>query len=360
MKNPYRLQAYLKTVALPKAGLTLGILALGNLWANLLPTAAGGWIRWICGLLALCFFLQIVGKFLWHPQVVFKEDMANPVVAPVSATIYMTLMQFATYLAALGSGGTSSGATATAASGGVDWWHAIALVVWWFAVVSNLLLMVWITYRFVCKAPGLQIQQVFPTWFVGYIGIVVAAATSGTLGVQAVGRPIFWVGFVFYLLLFPLVTYRALRHPLPEPVRPSLAIYTAPASLILVGYATAYSTASMQPNKWFILVLAILAQVFFVVVLAILPRLLRLPFYPSYSALTFPLVITATGLWQTLQVFSAQGTPLPAWLEWVQLAETIFATVIVLYVACRFLGNQSGRWRQAGAEIRQQLLPTNA
>lgn len=353
MKNFYRLQVYLKTVALPKAGLTLGILALGNLWANLLPTAAGGWIRWICGLLALFFFLQILGKFWWHPQVVFKEDMTNPVVAPVSATIYMTLMQFATYLAALGSGGTSS--LATAASSNVDWWHVISLVVWWFALVSNLALMVWITYRFVCKGPGLQIQQVFPTWFVGYIGIVVAAATSGTLGTQTVGRPIFWVGFAFYLILFPLVTYRVIRHPLPDPVRPSLAIYTAPASLTLVGYATSYSTASAQPNKWFILVLAILAQVFFVAVLAILPRLLRLSFYPSYSALTFPLVITATGLWQTLQVFSAQGTPLPIWLEWVQVAETIFATVIVLYVACRFLDNENGRWKQAGTEIRRQL-----
>lgn len=336
-------------VALPKAGLSLAILALGNLLANMFPGAQVP-VRWICGLLAAFFFLHIVAKFCLHPATVFKTDLTSPVIAPVSATIWMTLMQFATYVNAIS--GTTTGTTsvastfesvAVAVAG--NWWHLLALGIWWLAVAANVVLMGWITWRFIFRKPGFQITRVFPTWFVGYIGIVVAVATAGTMGTQAVGLPIFWFGFACYVILLPLITYRVFRHPLPDPVKPSLGIYAAPASLTLVGYVTVTS----QPNRWFVLVLACLGQIFFVVVLALLPRLLRLPFFPSHSALTFPFVITATALWQVLKFFEAQGAGLPQWIYWLQLAETLLAGLMVGYVAILFVVNQAARWKRVAS-----------
>ena len=100
-----------KTVALPRAGLTLGLLALGNLLISMTPDAADVPIRWVFGIVALLLFVHIVTKFLVQPYEVLTKDMTSPVVAPVSATIFMTVMQFANYLAPAG-----------------GWWKVIAIL----------------------------------------------------------------------------------------------------------------------------------------------------------------------------------------------------------------------------------------
>lgn len=316
-----RVKAYAKGVPLPKGGLTLGILALGNLLISMFPGVAAAPIRVVFGVVALAFFIPIAAKFIMHPAVILREDANNPVVAPVSATIAMTVMQFATYLASIG---------------GV--WMTIALVVWAIAVVANAVLMVWVAYRFVFRE--FKLANVYPTWFVGFVGIVVASATSAQVGARPVGRVIFWIGFVLYMAMLVLVTVRVFRIELPDAVKPSLAIYTAPMSLSISGYTTAFD----EPNVWFVLVMLILAQILLVIVLTRMPKLLRLPFVPSYAAFTFPFVITATALFKALNLFAANGWAFPTWLYGLQIVETVLACVIVAYVACRFAIAMRGRW----------------
>ena len=90
------------------------------------------------------------------------------------------------------------------------------------------------------------------------------------------------------------------------------------------------------PNLLFVGALLVLAQAMFVLVLMRVPAFVRGGFYPSYAAMTFPFVITATALMLSLQAFANAGVPLPSVLNLVCVAETIFAAGMVAFVVFRY------------------------
>jgi len=71
-------------------------------------------------------------------------------------------------------------------------------------------------------------------------------------------------------------------------------------------------------------------------VLVSLPKLLKLPFYPSYSAFTFPTAISALGLKLATKFFKESGANVAILAKLVSLAE-IVATVIIIYVVIRHI-----------------------
>ncbi|MFT8704132.1 TDT family transporter [Bifidobacterium aquikefiricola] len=327
IRKESRIIAYHRSIPLPQGGLTLAVLALGNLLAVMIPGQSIA-IHIIFGILPLPLFMAILVKFLVHPAVILTKDMSNPVVAPVSATILMSLMQYASYIAPIG---------------GI--FKTLAVALWYFAVSCNIVLMVHVASRFVIKNRSLA--KVFPTWFVGFVGIVVASATSQPVGQQAFGLIIFWCGFVLYAFTFVAVTARMLTIPLAPATRPTIAIYAAPMSLSIAGY----TAAEAHPNALFVLIMVIAAQLLFAFVLTQMPGLLRLPFAPSYAAMTFPFVITATALLKALVLFQSAGWKVPAWLFTAQKLETLLAAVIVCYVFVLFLKFGIKQWRKTSDSL---------
>ena len=72
-------------------------------------------------------------------------------------------------------------------------------------------------------------------------------------------------------------------------------------------------------------------------VLIQLPKLLKLPFYPSYGALTFPFVISAVAMKKLLLFLTAEGIGYPSMLSTVVLIEEVIAVVMVTYALIRYL-----------------------
>ena len=104
-------------------------------------------------------------------------------------------------------------------------------------------------------------------------------------------------------------------------------------SLSLVGYLA----TAPEPNPVMVGVMLVLAQGFLVLVLSRLPKFIGLPFYPSYAAMTFPFVISATALSQGVAFLNGLGAGLPAALDVLVLAETGLAVVMVGYVLTCYL-----------------------
>lgn len=289
----------IKKVPIPTAGVALGLAALGNLLQPYTDVAHS-----LCGIGALVLVSLLVAKIILFPTLI-RDDLRNSIAASVSATLFMTLMQLATYLSPFA--------------------YTPALMLWGLAVAAHLLLMSWFTVRFIAR---FKLHEVFPTYFICYVGIIVASATAPSFGMEGLGHLLFWFGFACYAMLFCLVTYRYMKHEIPEGARPLFCIYAAPMSLSIVGYL---ATAA-NPHALFVAVMLVLAQALFAVVVVHLPRLLRLKFYPSYAAMTFPFVITATALEQALAFFRASNIALPEVLNVVFIAEATLATGMVLYV----------------------------
>lgn len=294
----------LKKLPLPAAGLMLGCAALGNLLQSYSEN-----IRLVFGAISAIICILLVLKFIIYPGT-FKEDMKNPITASVSGTFTMGLMLLAGYLKPYVGNG--------------------AVYVWYFAILLHAVLIIYFTIKFIFK---LDIKKVFTSYFIVYVGIVVASVSAPAFGKTSLGTGLFWFGFVTLVLLLVLISYRYIKYKeIPEPAKPLFCIYTAPVSLCLAGYIQSVDVKS----KSFIIGMAIVATIIYVMVLVSLPKLLKLKFYPSYAAFTFPMVISAIAMKNTMACLTKMESPVPA-LKYIVLVETIIATVLVVYTLIRYI-----------------------
>lgn len=297
-----------RNVPIPTAGVALGLAALGNL---LQPYTEIAHIA--CGVLSALFVVLLLAKIVLFPAMI-RDDMKNSIFASVSATLFMSLMQLAGYLAPAAAGP--------------------AFALWCAAVAGHFCLMAWFTVRFIAR---FSLKEVFPTYFICYVGIIVASVTSPNFGMESLGLGIFWFGFACYVVLLAVVTARYVKHEVPESARPLFCIYTAPMSLSLAGYLA----VEPAPNALFVGVLLALAQILLVVVLARLPLFMKLKFYPSFAAMTFPFVITATALGKARAFFLDAGVltagPLASALQVLLVAETVLAAAMVVFVVVHYV-----------------------
>ena len=321
----------IKKVPIPTAGVALGLAALGNL---LQPYAEVAHI--VCGALSLFLVAMIVAKVVLFPSMI-RDDLQNSIFASVSATFFMTLMQLAGYLAPVA--------------------IVPAFGLWCAAIAGHFILMGWFTAHFIRR---FKLAEVFPTYFICYVGIIVAAVTSPVFGMEAFGRGIFWFGLACFAVLLATVVARYLRHEIPGPARPLFCIFAAPMGLSLVGYLA----VTPNPDPLFVGVLMGLGQVMLVGVATQLPKFLALKFYPSYAAMTFPFVISAMALGKGMQALYAAGVTIPAlpMVEALIALETVFAAVMVTYVFVHymrfFFGTPKGAKATApAAEAPAVLMP---
>lgn len=294
----------IKKIPLPITGVALGFAALGNL----LQSYSEG-VRLCCGVISAVLLILYLVKMIRYPDS-FREDMQNPIMASVFCTSTMALMLLAGYLK--------------------PYIGVVADVIWYAAIVLHVVLMLYFTAKFILK---LQMPKVFASYFIVYVGIVVASVSAPAFGATGLGTGIFWFGFAALLVLLVLVTYRYAKFcEIPPPVQPLFCIYTAPTSLCLAGYIQSVQNKSIA----MIAFLAILATVLYLVVLVKLPKYLKMPFFPSYAAFTFPFVISAIAMKQTMACLANMGSPMP-WLNVVVIVETVIAVVLCVYALVRYI-----------------------
>lgn len=295
----------IKKVPIPFCGVMLGFAALGNLLQSY-----GEGIRSVCGIMAAFILILVLLKLIMFPQMI-KEDMKNPIMASVSGTFSMALMLLSTYVK--------------------PYIGAAAKYIWFFAIALHIVLIVYFTVIFVVK---LDLTKVFASYYIVYVGIAVAAVTAPAYEQLAVGTVAFWFGFVTLIALLILVTIRYVKCPnVPEPAQPLFCIYAAPTSLCIAGYVQSVTPKS----RTFLLAMLAVATVIYVIALVKAIGYLKLKFYPSYAAFTFPFVITAIATKQTMACLVKMEQPLPI-LKPVVLVETIIAAVLVIYTFIRFMG----------------------
>ncbi len=295
----------------------LGCAALGNL----LQTYGEG-IRIVFGIISALLGILFVAS-VFADMETFKKNMQNPMLASISGTFSMALMLLATYVKQyLGAAG-------------------LGLGIWWFAVALHIGLIAYFTGKFVAH---FDLKQVFPSWYIVYVGIAVAGVSAPAFGMEAFGAFTFWFGLITFIAISVAVfmRYNKVGVP-PAPARPAFCICTAPASLCVAAYVQ-----SVAPKSQALLVcLEVVATIFFIMVLVKLPGLLKdKNFYPSYAAYTFPFVITAIALKMTMACLAKLEAPAP-WLAPIVLVETILAACLVLYALVRFLMHIFGGSQQA-------------
>lgn len=283
---------------MPMSGLALGLASLGNLLHGTSSIA-----HMVCGIISFSIILALVMKLVMFPRP-FLDDMRDPLQASVSGTFPMAVMILSTYVIGL---------------------YDLALAIWFIGLMLHVALILYFTKRFILRYDGMK---VYASYYIVYVGIVVASCTCPAFGMGAFGELIFWFGFLALIPLTIAITYRYVVHRgWPESTFPLLCIYCAPVSLCIVGYLKTMSHIS-EP---FVMAMYSLSVLLYLFGLAVLVGSLRLRFYPSYAALTFPTVIcaTATDAVSKLSDFHS--------LEMLAHIETVIASLVVLYVLVRYV-----------------------
>ena len=113
-----------------------------------------------------------------------------------------------------------------------------------------------------------------------------------------------------------------------------MCIYAAPPSMCLA----AYLSCAADPSPELSCVLFAIACPFYLAGLAALLACVRLPFYPTYAAMTFPFVIPATATAKFAAL--SQATPIATVAD-MQLVIAAAATLYVLVRYAAFLAKAS-------------------
>lgn len=291
-------------IPLPICGVILGLAALGNLIQSYSNTA-----RLFCGIIAatLLIFFNIRCALNFDR---FKEEMKTPVGASVSGTYSMAVMLLAGYLKPFAG--------------------EAALYIWYLGIIMHIALIIYFTLKFVIK---LKLAQVFSSWYIVYVGIVVASLTAPVFEAKSLGNIFFYFGLITFGLLLILVTARYIKlKDIPPMAKPLICISTAPASLLIAGYIQ-----SVEPKSHtFLLALWTLATILYVFSLIQTIVLITKPFFPSWASFTFPFVISAIASKQFMAFSKAVNEGKP-WLAHIVNAETVIAVVLVIYTLLKFM-----------------------
>jgi len=296
-------------------GVALALAALGNLLLASFP-GTGEWLRYACGLLAAVILLLFALKLtLDFPHV--REELKTPAALSVLPTSTQALMLLSTYLK--------------------PYIGNAAVGMWYAAIIIHLGIMTLFFARFVLR---FKWENVLPTWFVPLTGFVTISVCAPVMGALPLGQLAFYVGLILYFVTLLLVVYRLVKvKALPEPLRLTTAIFAAPMSLCLVGYLSSFA----HPNEalvYFMLTIVIVSYAFVAVKM---PSLLRIKFYPTYAAFTFPSVISAVAFRVGNAFLIERGltllTPMVGISLWAAIA--VVAFVLAHYVRYFFSGNKS-------------------
>ncbi|MEX2785546.1 hypothetical protein AB3331_10205 [Streptococcus sp. H49] len=253
---------FIKKIPLALAGLILGIIALGNLFAGICPPVR----FWIFGFtlpLLVLLFLRLV---------VTRENLRKEFSSPVTASGFAALLMALSFLV-----------NASPFNIAIRW------ILWLLVLMLYLLYIAAFSFKFVLSR---NLALVYPSWVIVYVGIAAASTVPPLFPAITAGWWI-WTGAVIgYLLLMPVIFYRLLRFGIEKAYYPTLIILAAPTSLLL----TSYLNLSPHPNRFFVIGLTLLAQFLYALVLVRLPKILAQNFTPLYASVTFPLVNSALAL----------------------------------------------------------------
>ncbi|MCI2398251.1 SLAC1 anion channel family protein [Aliiroseovarius subalbicans] len=161
---------------------------------------------------------------------------------------------------------------------------ALAEVIWLIGTVGQGVLTIavisgWISHR------SFEVGHLTPAWFIPAVGNVIVPIAGARMGYIEVSWLFFSGGMIFWLVLLTLVMNRLIFHdPIGARLFPTMVILIAPPAIAFLAYVSMMGFvdgfARMLINAAFIFTALVLAQV---------PRLVKLPFALSWWALSFPL-----------------------------------------------------------------------
>ena len=293
---------FIRNLPLAISGLTLAILSLGKIFTD---------FKEINIVIGSFLILLLLLKFILYTDD-FKGELDNVVALSSFGTFSMSLMLLSTYLVSLFP----------------NFLNSVVFLIWILGVLGHILLIIVFTKRYVLDS--FDITSVFATWWIVYIGITMAAITASAFNLSEYAYIFFGFGFLLMIPTFILISYRYIKfNEIDNQNKPFTCIYTALLSILTVGYVNSFSI-----NAIFLKSIYILACIFYIFSIYHLIKYLiieKLEFTPSFSAFTFPFVISAIASLETYKFFKLSI------LKNIGCTQSIIALILVIFISYKYL-----------------------
>ena len=282
----------------PVCGISLGFAALGNLLLHYSES-----VYWLCGMISLLLLFMLILKILCYPAE-FYHAIKNPVTTSSLGAFPMVCMLLSVYAKpVLG---------------------IAAFILWLAALTAHIALILYFSIRFISH---LHLETVYASYYLIYTGIAMAAVTAPKYSMEQTGIFFWIIGCLGTLLVSVLLTIRHLYYPqTAESAKPLSCMLTAPVSILLIGYIQSWPLTSFRV----LICLFVLAQALYVFSLIKVLCYIKLPFYPSFSAFSFPFVVSAMAGQTMARYLENLGCNIN-FLSYIVTGEMIIAIILLLY-----------------------------
>lgn len=171
-----------------------------------------------------------------------------------------------------------------------------------------------------------KIEQMTPGWFIPIVGSIIVPIAGVKHGYTELSWFFFSVGLIFWMVLLVIVLYRMFFHaPIAERLMPTLFILFAPPAIGFIAYVRLTGGGLDSFGR----ILYYFSLFMFFLVLYQLPRLLKINFYLSWWAYSFPMAAKALA---SFLMLSLVHDPFIGFMAWFELA---FLTVIIAVLAVK-------------------------
>ena len=165
-----------------------------------------------------------------------------------------------------------------------------------------------------------KIEHMTPAWFIPIVGSIIVPIAGVKHGFVEMSWFFFSVGLIYWMILLVIVLYRMFFHaPIAERLLPSLFILFAPPAIGFIAYVRLTGGGLDSFGR----ILYYFSLFMFFLVLYQVPRLLKINFYLSWWAYSFPM---AAATLASFLMLSLTHDPIIGFIAWFQL---VFLTIIV-------------------------------
>ena len=163
------------------------------------------------------------------------------------------------------------------------WYPLLGLDLWRIGTVLQLLLTLIIVNIWLnSERPAASIN---PAWFIPAVGNVLVPVAAAPAGYAMTAWFFLSIGLFFWGILVTVIFYRLITKPPLEPqMRPTLVVMIAPPAVSFMALMTITNEMTVASQSLFFI-----AIFFVLLLLPQIPGFLRLPYFPSWWAYTFPL-----------------------------------------------------------------------
>ena len=292
------MKVFFKKIPLALSSLVLALFSLSNQISQLTLIAQGIW------LIAIFGFALVLGRLIIGYRQT-QEDLHNPVIASAFPSFFMAAFLFA---------------------GRLPLAQTDLSIAWIGLLGLYIAYIIFFSLRFLRP---LALEQVYPSWFVVYVGPAISLATVPDSIPNSSKALILGLTGLATLSLFPLILWRIRRLTIPQPVLPILAILAAPLALLI----TSSIKSGQRPDTILLVGLLVFSQLFFFFALGLFAKLVKKGFVPLFAAFSFPLV-------NSVNAFKAATTSLKLvnpMTHLIYLAELLLVLAIMVYLLYHFL-----------------------